>query len=62
MVSGFQVQPKGNKLQGAGTSYASACITFADATAAKASHVALPRFKGKREGERNCFLIGGAAK
>ena len=62
MVSGFQVQPKENKLQGAGTSYASACITFADATSAKASHATLPRFKEKREGERNCFLIGGGAK
>ena len=56
------MQPRENKLQCASTSYASACIIFANATLPKASHVTLPRIKEERKGERNCFLIGGAEK
>lgn len=58
MVSGFQWQPKENKLQCASTSYASACITFVSATLAKASNTAFLRFKERRK-ERFYFVTGG---
>lgn len=55
VVSGFQLQPKDNKPQCASTSYASACMAFARAIVAKASHMALLRFKERRKGERHCI-------